>query len=336
MTETQEKINKLIERLESHQRALGLNDTQFVARYGKYVGSQKTWTARLKGRQWKEIEGRAAKWQANLTSLVTVIDGGAVLDEYYDDLPITKYGFRRYEMLQGQTNDRRCAVLLGITGVGKSIALRRIYAANPTASVYLCGEPAWSMNMKQISEAFAAALGSTVGVTPAVTFRNVMEHLKSNPLTILVDEAHEGGVLFFKLIKTMINGTRAKFILASYPTAWARICNGNNDSYAEAQQLLGRTIRPIEMRWTKGVGQEDVEAYLQAATGGALNGRGQVVAARILPAVRRGGNFRLLSDAMEMARIIVDSGGDGAEMTPELIEQCVQELCPATGKESAR
>jgi hypothetical protein len=334
MTEQQDKINQLIARLEAHQAALGLNDTQFVARYGRYVGSQKTWTTRLKGRQWKEIEGRGAKWLANLTSLVTVIDGGNVIDEFYDSLPIAEYGFRRYEILQGQTNDRRCCVLLGVTGVGKSITLRRINQKNATASVYVCGSTTWSLNLMQISLALAQALGCTIGGTPAGTFRNVIEHLKANPVTVLIDEAHEGGVLLFKLVKTLINETRAKFILSSYPTAWARICNGNNDSYAEAQQLMGRTLRPIEMRWTKGVWPEDVTAYLEAASG--LNGKCKVLADRVTTAVRRGGNFRLLADAMEMARICADS--DGREMTPELIEECIGELCPTSscGKEGGK
>jgi hypothetical protein len=329
MTEQQEQINSLVARLEKHQAALRLNDSQWVARYGRYVGSQKTWRNRLCQRDWTELGGRMEKWVAKLTQLVTVIDGGSVTEEFYDKLPISEYGRRRYEILQGQTNDRRCVVLLGLYGVGKTVTLRRLNEENPTTSVYVRAMASWRESLMQISLGMARALGCKEGLSAAATFNNVVEHLKANPVTVMIDEVHEAGVLIFKLIKTLIDETRAKFMIASYPTAWTRLCNGSNDAYAEAQQLIGRTMKPIDMTWCKGVVVRDIEVYIEAAT--ELNGESRPLAERVLPAVRRGGNLRLLADAIEMAKIAADSGG--GELGAREIEACVNELCPVAGRE---
>lgn len=323
------ELERLISRIEKHQKALRLNDTQFVARYQRYVRSTRTWRNRLCARAWEELLPRRGKWEKLLRAFVAEIDGGTPVAEFFERLPIARYGMALYERLQGQSTDRRCGFLLGTYGVGKTVTLRRLADADPTRTVYVRANETWRDSRMQIASALARAVGSPEEPSAAATFRGVVEYLKSSPMTVLVDEAHEGGVLLLKLVKTIIDETACKFILGTYPTAWQRLVNGSTDAVAEAQQLLGRTLKPIQTRWTQGLGMEDVSAYLESA--GACNGAAATVAERILPLVRRGGNYRVLADALESARIQADEAD--TEMDGAAVEEAVAALVPGGGKE---
>jgi hypothetical protein len=176
----------------------------------------------------------------------------------------------------------------------------------------------------QIAGGLASALGCAEGLSAASTFRNVIEHLKANPITICVDEMHEGGVLLMKLVKSIINETRAKVMVGIYPTAWNRLVNGSTDATAEAQQLLGRSLKPIDTRWARGLTLKDVEKYLTCSA--ALSDC-RILAERILPEIRRGGNLRLLADSVELARMNADENGE--DLDGDMIEAAVHELLPA-------
>lgn len=325
MTEQQKKVDALIERVEKHQKALKLSDNQFVARYQQYLGSTRSWRERLCGRKFAELENSLGKWEKKLNVLCIALDGASQMPEFYDNLPIARYVDGIYQILQGATTDRRCAIILGNYGVGKSVNIRRLALDNPRTCTYIRANETWKDSRMQITTGIALSLGCTVGTTAGKTFWYISEMLKSVPMTVIIDEVHEGGVLLFKLVKNLIDETRVRFILASYPTAWNRLLAGSTDAYAEAQQLMGRTLKPINMAWNKGLRQVDVEKYLEAATG--LNGECRHLAEKILPAVRRGGNLRLLADAIELARTNADENGE--DLSTELIEDSVNELSPA-------
>jgi hypothetical protein len=328
MNEQQKKVSGLIDRIEKHQKALRLSDNQFVARYQRYLGSAKTWRDRLCGRAWNEFGAKLEKWEKKLASFVTELDGGASMDEFYRELPVARYGFAIYDALQGTRTDRRCSVLPGSYGIGKTWTLRRIAFENPTKAVFVSANETWKDSRMQIARGLAMALGCAEGTSAAGTFQNVIEHLRANPVTVLIDEVHEGGVLLMKLVKALINETQAKFILGTYPTAWNRLVTGSTDATAEAQQLLGRTMKPIKTDWIKGLNLRDVEKYLELSTG--LNGECRLLAEQILPEVKRGGNLRLLADAVELAKMNADETGE--EIDAELVQAAVRELCPTDRK----
>lgn len=328
MTEQQQKLNGLVERIEKYQKSLKLSDARFVARYQRFLGSSKTWRDRLCAKDWKELGNRISKWETKLTAFVAEIDGGSAMDVFYADLPIAKYGAAVFETLQGTRTDRRCGILLANYGCGKTWVLRKLAADDPTAAVFLSANPTWKESPMQIASGMARVLGVPICPSAAETFRGVIEHLKGNPITVMIDEAHEGGVILFKLVKTLINETQAKFILGSYPTAWNRLIAGSTDAHAEAQQLIGRTMKPINLNWCKGLNLADVEKYLLFST--ELNGECRALAERILPDVRRGGNFRILADAVDTAI----NGADVADVDVDaaLIEQTIHELVPVERK----
>lgn len=312
-----------VDRIAKHQKALKLNDSQFVARYQRHLGSTRTWE-RLQLKCWGEFGSALEKWAGKVKAFCAELDGGSSVDTWFVGLPITKYASFVFQALQGSTTDRRVAWLIGTTGIGKSVNLRRLALDNPSLAVYLRANETWKESKMEIARGLATALGVAEGTSAAATFRNAIEYLKANPLTLCIDEVHEGGVLMIKLIKTLIDETGCKVILGIYPTAWARLVNGSTDATSEAQQLLGRTIKPIDTRWIKGLNQGDVEKYLEAATG--LNGDCRQLAARILPELRRVGNLRLLADAIAAARENADDQGN--ELDADLIEESVRVLSP--------
>lgn len=327
MTEQQDRVNRLIERVERHQEALRLRDDAFVRRYQRFLGSSKSWTHRLRARDWKEIGRALDKWERRLTAFVTEIDTGCVVAEFIEAMPIWRYGEAVFHKLQGQTGDRRCAWLIAPTGCGKSWTMQRLAQANQERCVYLHANKGWHESLIRIATGFARALGCPVETGGAATFERVLEHLKGSPVTLLVDDVHEGGGLMLKVAKTIIDETRSKFILGSYPTGYNRLVNGSTDAMSEAQQLYGRSLKPINTDWMHGLRVDDVACYLEQS---GLNGMSRIVADRILPALRRGGNLRALADAIELAQSNADE--DGIELTAEHIEAAVLALCPARGE----
>lgn len=324
MTEQQARVDELVGRIEEHQAALRLNDSRFVSRYQRYLGSTDTWRRRLCARKWSEFGKNLDKWERKLRQFVTELDGGSEMLEFFPSLPIAQYGQTIFDALEGQRNDRRCAWLIGPTGVGKSLTMRWLARENRSTTAYLHVNQGVRNRMGALALLLARAVGATEAASGSATYENVVEVLKGNPMTMIIDDVHEGGVLFLKLIKHLVDDSRAKFVLGTYPTAWKQLMHGSTDALSEAQQLLGRSLKPINEQWKEGVTEADVTAYLKVAMGG--NGECRVLAKKITPLLTRFWNFRGLADAVELATMNADDG-DG-EVTPEMIEEAVIELCP--------
>jgi energy-coupling factor transporter ATP-binding protein EcfA2 len=330
MTEQQTRVNSLIERIERHQAALRLKDYPFAARYQRHLGSGKSWVERLKARDWKELGTRLDKWERKLNTFVAEIETGSSVVDYFDTMPLARYVADAYEMLAGQRNDRRCVLVIGPTGVGKSVTLQRLAEAHPQEVVYLRFWRGMNESLQLIARACARPLNVTVEASGAKTFENVIAALRATPATVIIEDIHEGGVLALKLVKTLIDETKAKFILSTYPTAYRRLVNGGTEAMAEAQQLLGRTIKPVNQQWVRGVTAADIAVYLQHAAGLEPDAA-RATARNLLAAIRQNGNLRVLADAVELARL--NAEGNDADLTPEYIEASVLELCKKSDQE---
>ncbi|HMO51917.1 MAG TPA: ATP-binding protein [Kiritimatiellia bacterium] len=327
MNEQQKNVNALIERIEKHQVALKLNDTQFVARYQRYLGSTKTWRDRLIARNWSEIEKTLDKWEQKLRVFCSELDGMVQVVDFMESLPIAQYGMQLYSVLQGQKNDRRVGWLIGPTGVGKSWTMARIKDKNARDAAYLHINRGAKDSMMVLSKQLARAVGASIGTSGADTFDNVVDVLIGKSLTLVIDDVQEGGVLMLKLVKHLVDDTRVKLILGTYPTAWNALVNGSTDAMSEAQQLLGRSLKPVNKTWHKGVTASDVAVYLKGAVGG---GDCKVVAERITPILVRNGNFRVLADAVELARINADEAGE--DLSADMVADAIEVICPKENK----
>lgn len=325
MSEQNKVVNALVERVERHQKALKLNDARFVARYQRHLGSVDTWRRRLCARKFDELGRNLDKWETKLRLFVAELDGQASIEDYIDQLPIAQYGMQLFDVLQDQRTDRRVGWLIGPTGVGKSWTMAHVKSRNESHTVYLHINRGAKESMMQISTKLARATNATMATSAAATFENVVEALIANPLTLIIDDVHEGGVLMLKLLKHLVDDTRVKLILGTYPTAWNALVNGSTDAHSEAQQLIGRSIKPIDKRWFKGVGLADVTAYLDGALGKTQDHK--ITAERIGPTLVRNGNFRALVDAVELARINADEAGESLDA--ELVEEALRVICPS-------
>ena len=324
MTDQQTRVNKLIERIERHQNTLKLSDKRFVARYQEYIGSTKTWRERLIPRAWDELGRNLEKWEQNLNKLTALLDGGQEIGDYYEDLPIAQYAQMMYDMLQGQNNDRRVVFMIGPTGIGKSWAMKWLARQNPNEAAYIYTNECWDNSMPQIARGLAQVVGATVNKTSGRdTFAHVTSILRAMPVTLLIDDVQKAGVLGLKLIKSLVDDTRCKFILGVYPQSWNQLINGSTDAYAEAQQILGRTIKPIVTHWKDGMRHQDISAYMKLA---GVKGDCVTISQRIAQVIQKNGNMRLLADAVSLASMNADE--QDTVLDAGLCEAAVRELCP--------
>jgi hypothetical protein len=328
MTEKQQRVNELITRVEQFQAAMRWGDERFANHWRRYLGSPKSWTHRLRARNWPEIGKAIDKWEKKLTAFVTEIEVGATSQEFFDALPIYAYGVTVFNLLGGQRNDRRCAWLIAPTGCGKTWTMTKLAADHKDESVYLHIVPGMKDSLARIACALATAVGTPEKTGGAATFEEVLKHLKGSPLTLLVDDVHEGGVMMLKLLKCIIDESRSRLILGSYPTGYSRLIHASSDAMSEAQQLFGRSIKPIRTEWRDGLQPVDIAAFIAAST--PLKGVVcQKLAERIVDPLRRGGNLRALADAVELAADNADE--DGAEVSAYLLEGAVRQLFPERG-----
>lgn len=321
MDERQMRVETLIARVERYQQALKLTDVAFAARFARHLGSATTWRKRLCAREWNDIP--LSRWEPKLSRFVAEIEGASTIDGFAATMPIARFGAAAYEQLQGQASDRRVAWLIGPTGVGKSWTMRHLAAQNPHDTAFLHINQGAKNSMMLLSRQLANACGATVETSAGMTFENVVDKCSEMPLTLLIDDVHEGGSTLLKLLKHLIDDSRVRFVLGTYPTAWAKLMNGSTDALIEAQQLLGRSLKPVCADWIEGLRRDDVEAYLEIAGCGADS---RLAAERLAPILRLNGNLRTLSDAVELARAHADEGGK--DLTTELVEIAVRTLCP--------
>lgn len=315
----QHELERLISRIEKHRAELGLTHSRFATRFAKYVGSHKSWEFRLLARKWDELKPET--WLPKLTKFVNEIEGTVGIQEIYADLPIVKHACYLYDILQTKTNDRRCAMLIGTQGTGKTLALRHIQRSNNFGPVFMSANETWKDSRMQIAAAIAQAVDAPIKASASMTFHGAIEVLKANPRDLLIDEAHEGGVLLMKLVKSVINETSSRVMMGIYPTAWRRLLNGATEVYAEAQQLLRRTLRPIKRDWVNGINEQDITAWCECVGLAGFKPRiGDLKAT-----IRCHGNYSLLADALERAKVIADEKDE--EVNAALFADQIVELC---------
>lgn len=314
-----QELDRLISRIEVHQKSLGLSHSRFATRFARHVGSHKTWEFRLHARKWAELKPET--WIPKLRKFVNEIEGAVGTQEIFDSLPIVKHASYLFDTLQTKTNDRRCAILIGVQGTGKTLAFRHIERENEYAPAFLSANETWKDSRMAIAKALALAISAPITTSASQMFQASIDELKKNPRNILIDEAHEGGVLLMKLVKSIINETQCKVMLGIYPTAWRRLLNGANDAYSEAQQLLRRTIRPIKNDWINGLNEADVVAWCEAVKQPITNAK----VTELLPFIRKHGNYSLLSDSLDRAKVIAAETDD--DVSVDLFASQVRELC---------
>jgi hypothetical protein len=301
-------LDQLIARVERHQERLALSDERFVARYKRHLKTVDSWVRTLRKRDPERLTARnIGRWTNTLRGLLVEIDGSSREESIIKTLPILRAAVSLYDRIQGAEDDRRVAWLIGQTGTGKSVSLRYLRRLSPADTCLLIADPTWNGSRSIITRELAAALGVAQRGNAADTLSAVVEQLNSSPATVLVDEFHEGGILLFKLIKTLVNKCPGvKFILATLPTAYARMLGGGRDTYEETRQLRRRSIGLVRKAWADGVRVEDIDAYIAASAPEIPDEERPIIAKNISRYCREMG-LALLADAVAVARAAAEA-----------------------------
>ncbi|MCX6908128.1 MAG: hypothetical protein NTY01_08805 [Verrucomicrobia bacterium] len=317
------ELDALIARIEKHRAALRLSPAKFVARYQRYLGSVRSYEDRILTRSFDRLN--TDKLLAKLRQFVAELDGGTSVQTVYQDLPVLSKLWTLYEMLQGQTTDRRCLVFVGVTGCGKTVGMRAICNDPDTA-----GDTAFVKclpRMERSPLALALAVCTAIGCESSGSFTecvaNIGGSLRAAPKTVMFDDGHYGGTLLMALIKCWIDETPSRFIYATYPTDFFALQTATLRGAAESQQLLGRCLKPKFDEYKDGIGLRDAAKFLRRAAG--LDKDAESTARAVLDLCRRNGNLRLLADAVENVAISADDAGD--EITGRDIIEEVRALC---------
>lgn len=326
-------IEGLVDRLIRHQAAIGQNDTAFAKQYEEYLGSDRTWRHRIVAWRQADEAGRKAikefdvqKWARKMQALVFKLDGQKVsLERFFWEMPFTSMVVRLVNLLEQQTTDRRNLYILATTGVGKSLVAHSLVAQKKTERAYCRMHADCRNRERNILLRMTRAVGIFDVEKPGRLFPVLAEKLKVNPVTLFIDEAHEGGTALMKIVKTLIDETPSRFVKLAYPTEYDRVLTATAGAMDEAKQLLGRTMKPIYDAYRDGLGHEDVIAFLKGS--GLTEEGARDITPKILGMVRANGNLRVLEDAV--ADSLMVSQTHGMPMDAAMVRQAVEAQCPA-------
>lgn len=318
-TEQVNEIKVIVERLAAIQKARGISNGQLLREHPD-IGSAKTWTDRLLPLlEGKAIEGlNVERTLARLKRVAAVLDGGSPDEVFYPEMGFAREMTARLGKLERQTNDRRILVCLAPNGCGKSAFARWAVAQDRARRCYVRMRPTWRNRSVHICTGIARALGLTIQSTnPAEVEHAVIEGLATQPRTLFVDQAHEGGVQLMHELRAFVDETPSRFVYLAYDTAFKRVQTANTDALIEAQAFLGRCLKPPFDLYRNGIASEDVSFYLEKA--GLSRSQAESVTARILPVLRGHTNLRLLDDAIEAAEAAGDRPAKNGKTFCELV-----------------
>lgn len=314
---------EIIRRVKEIQETLKLSDRELVARY-PHLGSARSWRDRmvsgtLEGLNLKRLGSR-------LTELAQILDGGTPLETYVEDLGFSAIMSVKLARLEGQRTDRRILPCLAPTGVGKTVWARRAYNENRASRLYVRANPSWRDNLVHICHGILDRMGeqpTSSGKKAALD--HLVAKLRVEPKTLIIDEAHEGGVALMRVVKVLIDETDSRCVYLAYATEFDRVRSATVGNLIEAQQFLGRCQKPIFDAYANGTQEADVQTYLRRVAG--LRGEIAVVAREMLPLLRKNYNLRLLDDAISEAKLRADNSDE--DLTAAGVLRVVREMCGA-------
>lgn len=328
MEEKAAELKGLVAFLVKHQKTRDLSDRAMIAQFKNpngrlLLGSAKTWRERLCGADYSSLN--VGRWVNRLSEVRLQIEGGARSTNFFKDLPITKLLTGELDRLEGASNDRRCVVCLAPTGVGKSVFIQAAARERPSCRRAVAAHPGWRDSVTNICCGILADFGEEqppyYGAAAAID--KLTRILQSMTWTLLIDEAHDGGVALMRVCRHLIDRTATRIFYSGYPTEFARVRTATAGAITEAQQFLGRCQKPIFDDYQEGTKDADVEFYVRQALG-FDEADARTVATATTTTLQRRYNLRLLEDAIELAEKKSDEKDE--EVTPAGLIKVVEQL----------
>lgn len=328
----QTEIAELVKRFTGLQATLRLGNRAFAARYRKYLQSEKTWRL-LRDNAW---HGHIKPERAleRLRGLARHVDAASAFDadDFMTELPFVKRFLAEVERLLGSPGDRRCMVVLAPEGVGKSWAASYLVGEDVEHRIYVRAPHTWRDKSLHIMRGLCEKLDAPTFRNPTAQFEALKAKLNERPVMIILDEAHNTGVVGMKLIKDLIDETPTRFVYAAFPTEFDLVRSVNAGAVAEARQFLRRCIRPVFDDYRTGISVPDVLAYL-TKSGFEKSRDARTLAEQITPILARNHNLSTLADAVAQARDEADD--TGTEMTLLMVANAVRSLVSTAADRSA-
>lgn len=312
------------------QSSRKLSDTKMLAEFPD-LGSVRTWRQRLLAGEYAGLNPE--RTIDRLRRFAIILDGGQPDATTYTDMPFFREAAMRVMTLERSTNDRRILMLLAPNGTGKTTLARWMVHQSRTTRAYVRMRPSWRNKGIHIANGIALALGSETEYSgPAEAEQACINLLLSNPRTLFVDQAHEGGAALMHILRCLVDETiaqpRCRFVYLGYDTAFRRVQSSNTDAMIEAQAFMGRCQKPIFDMYKGGTRAEDVARYLIRAAD-LPEDVAKGLSSRLTPTLARFTNLRLLDDAISAA--LARSENDDAEA--DVIER---EVCRLAGLEPGK
>lgn len=328
------EINELVKRFIGHQKALGLTDARFAARYEQYLGSHKTWL-KLKDGSWPGHVNED-RILAKLKKFSEQIEGARCFDadQFFPNLPYVVQMKANFERLLASPLDIRGLISLAPQGVGKSWLATHLVESEKTAPYfYLRLLHSYREKSFQLACAITEKIGGSRTRNPGDQMGELVKHAKSlGEIVLILDEAHNGGIVLFKLLKDLIDETPMRFVYLGFPTEFDVIVGRSSSAIGESRQTLRRCLQPIHDDYRDGIMASDVEMYL-AGHGFKRNAELKAVAAEIQPLVTARYNLTTLATAIRDARKQADD--EEVELSLGMVTEAVKTLCSTAAQRRA-
>jgi len=346
MHNEEERLRELVARVKGHQG--DMSDAGFCRKYEKYVGTTRTWKDRLLKGDFTQVD--VARKVSHLSELLAYIEGGAIREDYFEDMPFNMAFRKGLSRLESQhATDRRIFCVLGAVGVGKTMsskaALREVADKNYQGSnrVLIIVPEALRENKSGLLETIATSLNCVPEQSgSAALFDAVKKALSQTNPTLIFDEAHQGGVMLMRILKDLVNHTEARFVYVALRTEYMRVVSASKGNIVEAKQFIRRCLQPVFMSYADGTKAAteaanpadraartvpmDAAILLQRKAGISM-AEAQKLAVEKIGNLRTHGNLSSLADAIEEA--IRDADDAGVAMDSAVIAGAIDRICPA-------
>lgn len=317
----------IVTRVEKYQQLARLNDVKLLRQFPD-LGSAKTWRQRLLAEDYANLH--PDRTLAKLRRIAVVLDGGLPDHEFFK-LPFTQEVLARVGLLERSTTDRRILVALAPNGCGKTTVAKWCVAQNPGERAYIRLRPGHRNKQLHIMNHMLAGLGLSGAAGSKVVGEAQLIAALTQPRTVFLDQAHEGGPAVMHLLRCLVDETPSRFVYIGYDTAFRRVLAADSDTTIEAQAFLGRCLKPIFNAYKAGTAAVDVKVFLQeTADMDASVAAG--VANKLTTLLQRTTNLRLLADAVDIAR--AESDSDAVE--PEAVVRACVGLAGLDPKSAAK
>lgn len=254
-------------------------------------------------------------------------------DELYDDLSTTRAGRNQFSRLLMSRTAAKLVIVEGFSGSGKTslarVLMDRYNKGRAVPLIHLIeGTAGWSDRPNAMLAAMLGALGiADAGRSQAKRLDRLQDALQGQSVVWFIDEAHDFGVRCLRVLKTLLNTTGAKVVLACHPTLLKHL---ERDNWEDLSQLTqNRLLARIRLG---GHREEDVAVLLKRKLPQLTLGKKEAekFTARLSQAASQNGNLALVREVI--VRLQRLAGQTAEPLTLQHAEKALTDELKARGR----